>query len=130
MSDRKPVFALDENGALRQYGYTIDPRGRDAMSETPKPALTPEEWASFPSWPSAEPLADDNDLPLYYPSKHGIAAANLYGTPEGFTREDVEAVRRARTGYELGWSDYEVHIATLASLADRIAALLPPEDKP
>jgi len=82
-----------------------------------KPALTAEEWASFPNWPLAE-LPSNDDLPLYYPSKHGIAAANLHGQPFGFTREDVRVLRQEAGYYHDG----------IADLADRIEALLPPED--
>ena len=86
------------------------------------PALTAEEWASFPNWPDAEHVVLE---PLYYPSLHGIAAANLHGQPFGFTREDVEVLTDAVGSV---YSSMEGS-AKLLSLADRIEALLPPEEK-
>ena len=93
-------------------------------------AMAAEEWREFlrPSdrWPServegrtlivasdcgGEPCAEDVEL-----DAHEVAAMCLHGQPFGFTREDV---RRLRTAL------YAEHYA---DLADRIEALLPPED--
>lgn len=91
-----------------------------------KPALTPEQWATFPDWPTAERPADDAALPIYFPSKHGIAAANLYGQPFGFTQEDVKLLREDAEMYAGGDNPTDdAFAAQYRSLADRIAALLP-----
>jgi len=112
-----------------------------------KPALTKEEWASFPNWPGAR-AGEVHELPLYYPTKHGIAAANLYGQPFGFTHEDVrrhrEQAKDARQVY-IAWTDRFQRwkpqegeeeacqatndlVAWHESMADRLAALLPEEE--
>lgn len=73
---------------------------------------------------------------------HAAAALALYGQPFGFTADDVEIVRRFADGCDgtLGAADdyrvfpdgivmymmYMRDVRRLASLADRIAALLPP----
>src|SRR4051812_13772232 len=88
-------------------------------SRVPQAALSPAEWASYPNWPDAPPIRRVADAPLYYPTRHGIAAANLYGTPEGFTHDDVAYLRG------LASDPFLPHDAKAASLAERIAALLP-----
>ncbi len=96
---------------------------------TVAPALTAEEWAAYPNiaGTGTQPLPDE--LPLYHPRRHGIAAANLRGQPFGFTRGDVELVRDC-IGME--WDrgergEMDALEKRLESLAARIAALLPPE---
>ncbi len=85
------------------------------MSDKISPALTAEEWARMPDVARSTPRAD---LPLYFPSRHGIAAVNLSGHPYGFTQEDVMRLRQAAD---------DVRDSGVASIADRIEALLPPE---
>lgn len=81
-----------------------------------KPALTAEEWARKPNTMDFHPLFD----------QHKIAAVALYGQPFGFTRRDVEILRRCET-ILLDWEERddeaEKHVQ---ELADRIEALLPP----
>lgn len=113
-----------------------------------KPALTPKEWDSYPNWPYAKP-PEGAEMPLYYPTMHGIAAANLHGQSFGFTHEDV-ALERAATretpvtlegGYKTSlvcvpievYPDcvYELQVpkrvwTAWCDRADRIAALLKP----
>jgi hypothetical protein len=88
------------------------------------PALTPEQWATFPDWGRevVPPEITLEEYPLYFPSKHGIAAVNLHEQPFGFTRGDVAVLRDiAIAGRSMGFS------GAASSLADRIEALLPPE---
>ncbi len=93
------------------------------------PALSKEEWGTWPNWPIINRTDDQDEgggLPLYYPTKHGIAAANLHGQPFGFTHEDVELL----TGGDIDThyaADHKVIDEHLRSLAQRISALLPPE---
>jgi hypothetical protein len=76
-----------------------------------------------------------DNSPCYLPpeGRHGLAARCLHGQPFGFTREDVVRCRRAahaaegRHDQSGEWADYE-DMEAWASLADRIEALLPPED--
>ncbi len=87
-----------------------------------KPALTPEQWASFPNWPDAEPKPKK---PHYYPTCHGIAAANLHEL-RYFTHEHVELLREV-AGNEMGMTDDDTLYKPMFALADLIEALLPPE---
>jgi len=89
------------------------------MTDRISPALTPEEWAGVQTGTVGivgTPNAQAN---------HQLAALCLYGQPFGFTREDVvmlrcvEVVCRRESLVEPA--------SSMASLADRIAALLPPE---
>ena len=100
------------------------------MSEPIKPALTPEEWAD------PEHNVRRDGFWLYEPGqmclvvgadkkgvsieelRHAVAALTLYGQPFGFTREHVTILRTCA----LEFSEYGLH-----DIADRIAALLPPE---
>lgn len=86
-----------------------------------KPALTAEGWAR------SELLIDPEDDPKH---RHQYAALALHGQPFGFTREDVENVRDTVSAI---WSSVPSDAAApwgraMESLADRIEALLPPED--
>lgn len=111
------------------------------MSDTPKirPAISPEEWAemlSDPSWwEYRTPQQGGWSAKPRIESRHGIAAAALYGQPFGFTREHVGAIaiaaqtltdlsRDAATEAERAALDTVV--GHLYAAADRIAALLPP----
>ena len=89
------------------------------MSEI-KPALTPEEWAEVTasSYPGHQHIYGAPDDEPYR-----MAALCLYGQEFGFTVEDVEGLRimMQREGPR-------VHMyGSVATLADRIEALLPPE---
>ena len=109
------------------------------------PALTREEWATFLAGNPVLNLdgagfqdcphiqtehggevivaVEDVYLGLSGIARHAGCATLLHGQPFGFTREDVEALRQDGWGYD------EVHDqAKLDDLADRIEALLPPED--
>lgn len=108
-----------------------------------RPALTPEQWKEFEPvvhlvgtepWAAvvlgnhsvfrdAEKFAILGDSredggAVSDANRHAIAAFCLHGQPFGFTQKDVVWLRRLHedTGWALG-----------ASLADRIAALLPPQ---
>ena len=87
-----------------------------------KPALTPEEWAK---------VLDSGwcGWMLKELSNHGAAAKLLHEQPFGFTREDVELLRETvpTDVDQLGYA-YEIQ-SYLHDLADRIAALLPPEEE-
>ena len=127
------------------------------MSDRIGPALTPEEWAKrrkdvgpehvslAPLEPGldpwGEPWPDDPDPILEIGDGgdtgsaqkpeifHAIAALCLRGQPFGFTRDDVALIRELRAPLmSLKESDRGSSLARgLASLADRIEALLPPE---
>lgn len=103
-------------------------------------ALTAEEWAAHPNthhvrfasmepgapggevkWTADRPLSDP---PLYFPTRHGIAAVNLHGQPFGFTWEDVDMIRRYADNASQHWAFGDE--AGLGALADRIEALLSP----
>ena len=100
------------------------------------PALTPEEWRQqvrqlgLPEECRALSAAlmvvlSDPDAVLDRTPgemRHAVAALVLEGQGFGFTWEDVDALRDA-TAPE---SDWLMDPAKLNSLADRIAALLPP----
>lgn len=84
-----------------------------------KPALTPEQWADF----RARGNDDSYEWPL--DNDHATAALCLYGQPFGFTREDLTCLR-----YVMASLDHHgIPQPCLESLADRIAALLPPEEE-
>lgn len=94
------------------------------------PALTAEDWATYPNFDNSW-YSDEGRAPLYYPTRHGIAAANLHGQPFGFTREDVECLRELAKHYNDDADNYETTgpaAVWLSALADRIEALLPPDD--
>jgi hypothetical protein len=110
-----------------------------------EPALTPEQWArrrvEFPEptsiysneWDVAIQKRDDGTVVWEYVSEgcdrsiplepaHAVAALSLFGQPFGFTREDVKALLYTLDDAgKCGTDDI------LQSIAERIAALLPPE---
>jgi hypothetical protein len=92
-----------------------------------KPALTEQEWRFVKLWAAGKMISGHargmvvNDLPDS--QKHGAAAQALYGQPFGFTRGHWDAIRRAAMMDTGG-----VLRPLLEEAADRIAALLPPED--
>ena len=108
----------------------------DGVSEI-KPALTKEEWKRVEVTDTSVGLrvADDYELPEDVDkafeilvqrggNAHLMVALCLHAQPFGFTRGDVEVVREAAT--EAIWAPAAEE--QLTSLADRIEALLPPED--
>jgi hypothetical protein len=110
------------------------------MSETIQPALTSSQWErrqfSFEYWghcsldSSGELVLRDQNHPsiLKGQERHKLAALALLGQPFGFSREDVEALRDLAGGTREECDPIgDPGGAMLWSLADRIAALLPPE---
>jgi hypothetical protein len=111
------------------------------MTDTPKirPALTAEEWergesddAFFTpeSWGNAPPgelwVFDDSHGSTRIMDRHGLAALALHEQPFGFTHRDMDILRDvAELCTEQG---RDAHTFRLSDLADRIAALLPPEE--
>lgn len=103
------------------------------MSET-QPALTSEQWMAPTAldprraeWVIREPM-----------NRHALAARALHGQPFGFTWEDVEVLRiaarheynEARRGMGDTYDPLLAHGARrIESIADRIAALLPPREQ-
>ncbi len=93
------------------------------MANQLTPALTPEQWAEF-----MNSELDIHDLVCYHEEgtavipdgdAHAAAAMLLYQQPFGFTWDDVDELRnQGRSSRPTG--------ASTGSLADRIAALLPP----
>ncbi len=84
-----------------------------------EPAMTPEEWLELYRAPGPDTVAGL----AFAKGPHSCAAWCLHGQPFGFTRADVRELRRT-SGWEVG----EVARDRLHSLADRIEALLPPEE--
>ena len=92
-----------------------------------KPALTPEEWAEAADQRALQAVLESASAEVDAwnpPSRHGLAALTLHGQPFGFTWEDVDRVRSVAEPD----SDWYREDEWLVSLADRIAALLPPRE--
>ncbi|HKI81701.1 MAG TPA: hypothetical protein VKA04_08630 [Pseudodesulfovibrio sp.] len=97
-----------------------------------KPALTAEEWDAYNRglWFQGdgdylEPLAGVRVFPLSF---HAEAAMRLEGEPYGFTREMLDGILGCindAIGAAGNYDDAEL----AQKAADRIAALLPPEEK-
>ena len=93
-----------------------------------KPALTREEWehwedsVNYSMYDQAHDDAVEN-LCANWGNPQQIAAKCLHGQPFGFTREDLRLLRyAARSWHPLEGRSHWV------TLADRIEALLPPEE--
>jgi hypothetical protein len=91
-------------------------------AETIHRALTSEEWAEVLRNRGQFVGGQDSTLPR-------IAALALYGQPFGFTHEDVTLLRGIARNHGLGFTvgDGPQPPERVRALADRIAALLPPE---
>lgn len=116
------------------------------------PALSAEEWAravQWPSdrearvWPDAAGELWDGPAPMFWGDDsaenvkltdrpHAMAALCLYGTPEGFTHDDLATILDVAL-YEQNNGTYpdsspfsDETLASLKSLHARLAALLPP----
>ena len=110
------------------------------MSEI-KPALTAEEWAVWLKDGARVPEMVDACYRDVFGgraedgSRHAQAAVALHEQPFGFTREDVEVLeglvvalnRVGQLPSEPGLSEF--YVPYCRSFADRIEALLPPEEK-
>ena len=108
-----------------------------------QPAMTVEQWSQWLGEEAQTRIEDaTGDVLVLCRNKadkraevggthHATAAAALHNKPFGFTRADVEALRE-RTGYGAATIDggYEARTvpSPLASLADRIEALLAPAE--
>ncbi len=91
-----------------------------------KPALTAEEWAALnPNWFQEGRFSGDNYMT--YDQRHEMAAKCLQYMPFGFTRDDVRELRETAESSVPSFSVDERN--AVLSIADRIEALLPPEDK-
>ena len=96
------------------------------MSEI-KPALTAEEWKAggwyvkpeYHIWTECSGDCGVED-------RHAMAATCLHGQPFGFTREDVIALRAMQD--RINFEALDRGIPSVKDLADRIEALLPPEE--
>jgi len=86
-----------------------------------RPALTPKQWGEFPPNPDKY-WQHDSCVPMESRERHYVAAVNLYGQPFGFDRSDVRELRSTADDANT------VGGAWLESIADRIEALLPPEE--
>lgn len=110
--------------------------------EHTRPALAPEEWADIlPELPIAGKYSDvlyglvSPGLPL---RPDAIAGVALYGQPGGFTWADVDRCRRMAEALQSELDDPNSEryddgalfdeIREWQSLADRLAALLPPRE--
>lgn len=96
------------------------------MSEI-KPAMTPEQWKEVLADTLVDQVEQMHSAMTGTDVRHACAARDLHGQPFGFTWDDVDFLREAaRTWYYTDSDDRPQPI--LDSLADRIAALLPPRD--
>lgn len=102
-----------------------------------KAALTPEEWARWSELEADNELIDEESghSPFVQmwnvegPNEHACAALLLHGQPFGFTREDVRLLRATAEEFFETADIYGCAGAPeLRLLADRIEALLPPEE--
>lgn len=96
------------------------------MSEQIKPALTPEQWELQRQIGPKHEEGHAGDF------LHQMAALFLHGQPFGFTWADVDAIRDLLAEHE-GDSFHPLpqdERDRVRSLADRIAALLPPREPP
>lgn len=110
-------------------------------SDEVKAALTASEWEDCETvWPVValsttrggdltvwDGDTDDDSMHVRVPDeyRHALAALALYQQPFGFTREDVDRLRAFAIRDSRTHGPHETHWAW--HLADRIAALLPPE---
>ena len=94
-----------------------------------EPAMTAEQWAMALACPPGVIYGfnqqDEGEM-----TRHRMAAMCLYETPFGFAREDVRTLRTMAVTDHEGFEREGSPDAFLSSLADRIAALLPPEKEP
>lgn len=114
------------------------------MADEINPALTPEEWGAVRAWPGVQRRGEHTFLQLlgeevYYEregaaisfeeDRHALAALALHGKPFGFEPAHVSALRGvARSHYEMEDGGFFFMGRLLNEIADRIAALLPPEE--
>lgn len=84
-----------------------------------KPALTLEEWDSVQNYGLTNPLECEN-------YEHAKAALALHEKPFGFTWADVDTIHAAARHIE-SISGASGGVMGLRALADKIAALLPPQ---
>jgi hypothetical protein len=106
-----------------------------------KPALTPKEWEARGTGDDetgdvfVHPDGNELCVVLGYGdfvgilNRHGVAALALHGMPFGFSHADVNLIREMALFVMAGREELRFGV-TLSSLADRIAALLPPEPTP
>jgi len=108
-----------------------------------KPALTAKEWVDghdigygmnlYPDGPEAvtiEGLPNGASLSIRAEHLHALAAFCLHGQPFGFTREDVNALRSVLDLHRESWVNGVYGVDDICKhLADRIEALLPPEEE-
>lgn len=91
------------------------------------PALTSEEWKQLDTdecaiWDGVFHVHCEQSVPAKNP--HAIAALALHEQPFGFTRADVAMCDALAQNWTI---DFDEMQTLMASLRDRIAALLPPE---
>lgn len=97
-------------------------------SDEVKPALTAEEWPRGPGvfgWDDGSVFIAYRDEQPSVERPHAVAAVLLHGQPYGFTREDVEQLRKLAIRDSRTYGPPEDHFGW--RIAARIAALLPPE---
>lgn len=101
------------------------------------PALSEQEWRYVRLWDAGKMIGGAVRGKInraWSPDvKHAVAAQCLHGEPFGFTHEDVAFLRRAADSEEASFHHDGLYIpnevpGAFRSLADRIAALLPPND--
>ena len=91
-----------------------------------EPALTAAEWAEIKR--REESPHPPFEVFMAESGVHGKVAWMLHEQPFGFTRDDTVWLREmAEHSAKEGWCDADVLMYT--DLADRIEALLPPEEK-
>ena len=94
------------------------------MADEIRPALTPEEWAN--TKPIVLAIGKEPELMVLSEWAHKAAALCLAHKPFGFTWEDVDAIRVTADALEHDGLGVALAVPALRSIADRIAAILPP----
>lgn len=93
-----------------------------------QPALTPEEWATntltAESNGTVRLMVGTQEVVVYGPRCHSLAALCLYNQPFGFTKEDVETLTDA-LDFDPAYPQTETERRVLVAIS-KIVALLPP----
>ncbi len=131
----------DSGGRVLSWDDFVQAEGEKiAFSMAITPAMAPDGWAKLQDTKTCESEIYEGKLlanNVVVENRHAVAALALHGQLFGFTWADVDALDGARSAtrsyeYEYG-SDVRgadngtlPELVALASLRDRIAALLPP----
>lgn len=119
------LYAESQDHGLPDHGCGVS-ESELSVSEI-QPALTAEGWSEALAY--GNPRQIDSVFELADPDTcHYIAALALHGQPFGFTWEDVDLLRDYAVMDD--HADIRFGYGDILGLADRIAALLPPRERP